>query len=342
MGQGYWARDPFLALVWENVPDVKTHWLSEKHMGSAPIEVPLAEIWGAGDGPTVAITAGMHAGEYAGILAASELIQRLSRTEINGRVLIVPVQSTEAFFMRSMQLSPIDQREAHYTWPGRRDGSYTEHLIDLIFRTVQNADYVVDMHGGELVQDLCPWIAAPWIADGPLWDKVYEMATAFDVLFIDKRHIVETPLGLPRALLEAGVPNIWTEIGRNGLLEPSAIRRQRDGALNLLRKLGVVPGDPKTYAPRLVGPEHWMVIAEQSGVWRPAVKAGDRVRSGDRLGSLFDVFGNEIEEFRSPGEAVVAFICTSPAINVQRQPDGYRWHQWLALLAEDHSPMRER
>jgi predicted deacylase len=299
------------------------------------VEVPLAEAVGQGEGPTVAITAGMHAGEYAGILAASELIQRLKTMPLQGRVLIIPVQSTQAFFMRSMQLSPVDEREAHYTWPGRTDSSYTEHLIDLIFRTVRVADYVVDMHGGELVQDLCPWVGAPWLDDGKLWDQTYELATAFDVDVINKRQIDDTPLGLPRALLEEGIPNIWTEIGRNGLLEPGTIRRQREGALSLLRTLGVARGKPKIYSPRIVGPAHWMVVAEESGVWRPSVKAGETVERGQRLGALYDVFGDEVREFLSPGRAVVLFVCTSPAINADRRPGGYQWHQWLAFLAED-------
>jgi predicted deacylase len=277
----------------------------------------------------------MHGGEAPGVLAASELIRILGQREIQGRVLIVPILSTRAFFMRSMQLSPVDEREMHYVWPGNPEGSYSEHLVDLLFRTIKSTDCVVDMHSGELVQELTPWIAVPWIEDGPLWDRSFDLATAFNVPIVDRRAVAETPLALPHALLKAGIPNVWTEIGSNGLPMKSSIDLQLNGLVNLLHNMRVLPGPGERFAPRLVGPQHWSVIAEQSGIWRAEVHAGDNVKQGQHLGTLYDVFGNELRRYESPADALVQFLATSPAINVDRQPGGYQWHQWLVQLVED-------
>jgi predicted deacylase len=309
-------------------------WIREKRPGGPTVEFPLAEITGEYDGPTVAVISGMHGGEYAGILAAQRLIQRLERAPLRGRVLVVPILSIASFFSRTMQLSAVDEREAHYVWPGHPAESYTAHLIDLLFRTIRSSQFVLDLHGGELVQDLVPHIRVPWLADGPMWSLSLDVARSFDVKYVDKCEVADTPHGLPHALLDVGIPNLWTEIGHNGLLSVADIRRQLDGVVNALRTLGSLPGKPARYRPRYVGPKHWSIHSDRRGLWRPAVRPGQTVRAGQLLGELFDVFGERLESFRSPADALVEFLCTSPPIDITRQPHGYRWHQWLVQLAE--------
>jgi predicted deacylase len=301
----------------------------------APLEFPLADIRGARGGPTLAIISGMHGGEFSGPLAAMRLIQAIDPDELAGRLLIVPVLSTQAFMQRNMQLSPIDQREVHYVWPGQRRGTYSETLIDLVYGVVQDADYLLDLHAGEMAQALEPYVCVPWVADGPLWESSLMLACAFDVPFVDRRPLEETPLALPRVLLDRGIPNVWTEIGRNGLTDERYTALQYDGLVNLLRKLRMVPGEPLTFTPRLVGPRHWGVYAERSGVWLPVVGPYDHVTRGQTLGTLVDYFGETLETFTSPADALVEYISSNPAINAARKPHGYAWHQLLVQLVED-------
>lgn len=301
------------------------------------LEFPLADIRGARDGPTVAIITGMHGGEYSGPLAAIRLIQQTDPDALAGRLLIVPVLSTRAFMLRTMQLSPVDEREMHYIWPGNPAGTYSEALIDLVFGVVKDADYLLDMHSGEMAQALEPYVCVPWVTDGPVWDASLMLAQCFDVPFVDRRALADTPLALPKVLLDRGIPNVWTEIGRNGLTDPRYTSLQYDGLVNLLRRLRMLAGEPRPFAPRVVGPRHWTVYAERSGVWHPAVGPYDHVTAGQDLGVLTDYFGQVLEVFASPADALVEYIASSPAINAARQPHGYAWHQLLVQLAEDPS-----
>ncbi|MGH2472484.1 MAG: succinylglutamate desuccinylase/aspartoacylase family protein [Candidatus Limnocylindria bacterium] len=310
-------------------------WVSEEHPGGPPVEFPVAEFRGADDGPFVAIVAGMHAGEYAGILAAGQLVQSLGRLIRRGRVLVIPVLSVQAFLQRNMQLSPIDQREVHYVWPGDPSSSYSAHLVDALYRTVKGADATLDLHAGEFTQELTPYVCVPWIGDGALWDRCLELARCFDVPFVVKRVITDTPHGLPHALLDDGTPNIWTEIGRNGLPELEMVQLQRDGCLNVLRLLGAIDGEAEQRAPRMVGPGQWSVHADQTGIWIPGVKAGQSVREGQRLGEMTNLFGKTIQTFEAPVDAIVQYVCTACAINTDRQLYGNRWHQHLVQLGED-------
>jgi predicted deacylase len=62
--------------------------------------MPLTVISGNRPGPTLAVIAGMHGGEYAGIFAAQKLIQTVKPDSLSGRLIVVPVISSQAFMMR--------------------------------------------------------------------------------------------------------------------------------------------------------------------------------------------------------------------------------------------------
>jgi predicted deacylase len=46
---------------------------------------------GVGEGPTLVVTAGVHAAEYASIAAALELGRSLDPGSLSGRVIVVPI-----------------------------------------------------------------------------------------------------------------------------------------------------------------------------------------------------------------------------------------------------------
>ena len=183
---------------------------------------------------------------------------------------------------------------------GNPEGTYSEALVDLVYRTVKDADYLLDLHAGEMAQALEPYVCVPWVEDGPLWERSLELASAFDVPFVDRRALADTPLALPRALLDLGIPNVWTEIGSGGVADPDRTRLQYNGLVNVLRTLHMKPGQAVSFRPRVVGPQHWSIYASQSGIWRPAVAPYDHVRKDQCLGELHDFFGEPLEVYRSP------------------------------------------
>jgi uncharacterized protein len=305
------------------------------HHRDGEIELPVAVLSGARDGPTLAVIAGMHGGEYTGPLAAMRLIQECDPDDLAGRLIVIPVLSTRAFMMRSMQLSPVDEHEVHYLWPGKPEGTYSEALIDLVYRTVKSADYLLDLHAGEMAQALEPYVCVPWIEDGRLWERSLELASAFNVPFVDRRALADTPLALPRALLDLGIPNVWTEIGSKGIADHGRVVLQYNGLVNVLRLLRMKSGEFARFHPRVVGPRHWSVYASRSGVWRPSIAPYDHVHAGQTLGELYDYFGERLEVYQSPADALVEIVASSPAINVDREPHGYAWHRHIVQLVED-------
>jgi predicted deacylase len=317
---------------------VRTEIVTRRHRAGRTVEIPVATIDGARPGPIFVVMAGMHAGEYAGVLASQKLIRTVDPDRLTGRLIVVPVISTRAFMLRNMQLSPVDQREVHYYVPGTTDASYTEFLVDVLWSVVKEADFLIDMHAGEFAQALMPWVPVPMIGSKKVQADSMAIAEGFRVEYLERRFAKERIPGLAVYLSERGIANVWAEIGRNGLPLPEHIAMQYDGAIAAMQTFKMLPGKPARPPHKYIGRRRAMISARRSGVWHAAVKEGQIVEAGQLLGRLHDYFGNVLETYTAPFRGIVLYYWSSPAINHRRKPHGYTWHSGLvslASLAED-------
>jgi hypothetical protein len=317
---------------WSDGPSREQVIVTRQHHSGHVIEIPVAVTTGARGGPTLAVMSGMHAGEYAGVLAAQRLVQQITPDVLSGRLIVVPVISTLAFMERNMQLNPVDQKEPHFQAPGNPGGSYTECLIDTLFELVSGADYLIDSHSGEMAQALYPWVPVPMIGPPELQERSRSLAAGFDVPYIELR---SNPSSVPRlcvALAEGGVANVWVEAGKNGVPTEKDVRIHYDGYIAALHTAGMLEGTPARPAQSVLSGRRYQVNSSRSGVWHPAIKEGDIVEQGQLLGILTDYFGNELERFFAPERSLVLYYWTNPAINADRRPHGYDWHNGLVSL----------
>lgn len=142
---------------------------------------PLAIIRGSQPGPTIVITAGIHAAEYPGIKAALELSYDLDFSTITGTVIIVAMANAAGFWRRSNSMVPgsytstgTDQN-LNRIFPGNAQGSPDERLAAALFALIETADYYIDLHSGDSYESLIPHayfcaMPADALGDGPLGD----------------------------------------------------------------------------------------------------------------------------------------------------------------------------
>lgn len=143
---------------------------------------PLAIIRGSQPGPTIVITAGIHAAEYPGIKAALELSYDLDFSTITGTVIIVAMANAAGFWRRSNSMVPgsytstgTDQN-LNRIFPGNAQGSPDERLAAALFALIETADYYIDLHSGDSYESLIPHayfcaMPADALGDGPLGDN---------------------------------------------------------------------------------------------------------------------------------------------------------------------------
>lgn len=303
-----------------------------KYDDSHSVRIPMATIKGDQDGPVFVVMSGMHAGEYAGILAAQRVIQTIDSSELRGTLRVIPVISTEAFMMRHMQLSSVDGREVHYYGPGNPTGSYTEFQIDKLFELVGDSDYLIDLHAGEFAQALYPWVPVPLAGSRETQATSVSLARGFRVPYIELRSDLASIPALCIALAEHGIANIWVECGKNGIPTPEHVAVNYDGVSSALRTVDMLSGEPERPEQKELRGRRYQINAGQSGIWHPAIKEGEVVEEGQYLGKLTDYFGDTLAEYSAPTRSLVLYYWTSPAINYDRQPHGYDWHTGLVSL----------
>ena len=80
----------------------KTELLQFQTEDGRKIELPVALVIGDVEGPDAVVTAGIHGGEYCGVLAAIKLFRELSPADIKGSVKIITVCDTAAFESRNV------------------------------------------------------------------------------------------------------------------------------------------------------------------------------------------------------------------------------------------------
>src|SRR5436189_5050064 len=67
---------------------------------------PFIAVAGASDGPTVLLTAGIHAAEYTGIEAAIRIGRTIDPRHVRGTILVIPLPHRPGFYQRTIYGNP--------------------------------------------------------------------------------------------------------------------------------------------------------------------------------------------------------------------------------------------
>jgi len=278
------------------------------------VRMPVVIVNGKADGPVLAVTAGVHGAEYPGIEAAIRLSRTLNPADVRGAVIVVPLVSVPAFQRRAIYVNPLDGINFNRACPGNPTGTITEIMAHLLFKNVvAQADYYVDLHGGDMIEALVPFTLYYKSGNQKVDDASRAMAEAYGIPIILGTTVLRG--GTYGAAAAMGKPAILTEAGGQGILDEPSTQTHVTGVRNALRKFGCLPGAPAAVA----SPTHYSrfvwVAAEQECVYYPKVTVGQQVREGDLLAEFTDLFCDKVGELRSPATGPVLFLVTSPAVN---------------------------
>ena len=246
-------------------------------------------------GPTLVVTAGVHAAEYASIAAALEFAHSLQPKGLAGRVIVLPVMNVPGFGVRSIYTCPLDGTNLNRAFPGKAGGGPTEQLADWVFRNViSQATYYVDLHGGDLIEALVPFTIFYQTGNAELDRKSLEMGQVFGIRYL----VRSTSTGsVFSAAANAGIPAILTEAGGQGIWTAEHVALHVQGLGRLLRHFGMAGGAAPAPLPSTVLERFIWLRSEALGTiggvafWYPAVAVGDTVQEGQELGRVLDVRG---------------------------------------------------
>lgn len=285
------------------------------HPALAGVELPCFQAVGAGAGPHLCLLAGIHGGEYSSIAAVVRFMNELDTGKLSGRITAVPVVSITSFRARSAFVVPEDGKNLNRCFPGSLDGTFSDVLARSVFdRLIAPSDVLVDLHGGDVFEALEPFTLYD---ESPVADRARELALAFGFPYAVRVRAEEAPVSgtTSSAAAAAGIPAVIAEAGGSGLLEEDAVRLHVDGLTNALRRLGMLPGEPRPPGREVCGVDRFVWLrSQQGGWWEPDVAAGERVAAGAPLGSVRTLFGDVAEQVTAPEDGVVLFLTSSPAV----------------------------
>jgi predicted deacylase len=219
-----------------------------------------------------------------------------------------------AFYRKSISLSGFEDQNLNWTFPGREEGTSTERLAHALFHTlIRKADLYVDLHGGNMVEALTPYVA---YADTPGHPKQMEiakqLALAYGIKYIC---IGDTPGSTYVSAAQLGIPSLLAEAGGQGILSEEDVEILLSGLNNIARAFKILPGNPEPPPTYVWVRQSVTVRAETGGFYYPCVRLEEKVEKGQRLGHITNAFGDPTGEIVAPLTGFIRWIMTSLAVN---------------------------
>ena len=280
-------------------------------LGTAAVSLPVVITHGAAPGPVLAITAGIHGGEYVPIVAVRQFVRGLDPARMRGTIVACLQSSPVAFQQRSAFVNPLDGQNLNRSFPGNPLGGPTARLAAWLWENLlARADYYVDCHCGDLPEALDPFTSVSPGPDDVVSERSRAMADCFDV----PRVIVSRLEGSTvRTAALAGIPAALVEVGGRGHWSQEEVDVQREGLRRVAALAGILPAEAGA-RPRLpVFEDAADVLSERPGLWFPEVAVGTPVVEGTRLGRIEDAFGDVVHEILAPVTGVLVFGLSSLA-----------------------------
>ena len=282
------------------------HWLNLVSDGFGnPISIPLIVAKGFRDGPVLGLTAAVHGNELNGIPVIQRLFEELDVDELRGTVVGVPVVNVPSFMRKKRRFN--DGVDLNHIMPGKKDGNVSQiYAYRFVDRLVKHFDYLLDLHTASFGRVNSYYIRA---------DMDHEESKAL-ALLQNADIIVHNPPSdgtLRGAADELGIPAITLEVGNPSVFQKRMIRSGMVGVHNVLCYLNMVdddiePNDKKTIHCKN---SYWL-YTDQGGLLTVHADLLDLVKKDQKIGTIRNIFGQMMEEYRSPQSGIVIGKSISP------------------------------
>lgn len=267
-------------------------------------QIPVTILNGAEDGKTLLATAGIHGCEYPGILAVTELARELDPQEISGAVILVHAVNMSGFLLRQPFVVPADENRKNLNRLFPTDGTGTladKICVFLMEQFVRSSDFHVDLHSGDLVEDLESFLLVANLPEQR--DMITEIArrTSFPWRMNSggRREFYNA------SAITCGVPSLLFERGGAGECHRADVEADKADLRRVMQCLGILPGEAPVNEAQVFFDRHEWTEAEpgDEGLLIPFVHVGEDIREGQKLFEIRDMFGNLTRELRAKFDA---------------------------------------
>ncbi|WP_313700156.1 succinylglutamate desuccinylase/aspartoacylase family protein [Achromobacter sp.] len=259
------------------------------------VTIPVLRIE-AGQGPAVALIAGVHGDEWEGQAAILYLWHQMPDILQRGTVYLLPAVNAEAS-LAGTRLSPSDGGNLNRAFLGEPARGYTESIAAALeARLLPRVQAMVDVHSGGASLRYLPSSVITRYGNDAYDERLPALARAFglpDCVFFRSGEIGS----MPAAASRHGVLRLSAEIGGGRETSQSLADRCRDGLLGCLAELGLLTRPAPAHANPARAAEVRLydmdapaatLRARDSGVFVPAVELGQSVIAHQCIGRLIE------------------------------------------------------
>lgn len=273
---------------------------------------------GTRPGKTCLVTGGVHGDEYEGPVAIQDLFDAIDPTTLQGTYVGVPIINATAYTAGTRE-GGWDHQNLARIFPGSPAGTLSERIAHALTEClIPQADFYLDMHAAGNLYAIKRF-AGYQVHDAEMNAVQQAASIAFGC------ELVWGTSALPgRSLSSAGdkgVPAMYVEMQGEGRLLPEDRTMAFDGIRNVLRYLGMLPGDfPRSarYVFEHTGDEvgHLQVdhTSPTSGLFVPAIRVWDEVKKGQVLGAVRHPDGTILAEVEAMRSGRILFLRTFPRV----------------------------
>ncbi len=274
-----------------------------------PTTMPVQVLCGRQAGPVLFVSAAIHGDELNGVEIIRRLLKVPALRRLKGTLIAVPIVNLHGFINLSRYLP--DRRDLNRSFPGSGKGSLAARVAHLFMsEIVSQATHGIDLHTGAVHRSNLPQIRAN--LDN---EETLTLAQAFGTPVILNSALRDGSLRM--AAMDHDIPILVYEAGEALRFDEMAIRGGVEGAVRVMRELGMLPRTRKKTPPApLVARSSSWVRAPDSGLFRARAGLGDRVRGGETvLGAVSDPFGETEHEIEAPFSGIVIGRLNLPLVN---------------------------
>lgn len=279
------------------------------------IEIPITEIQGAEPGPRTVITAGIHGGEYPGIAALTSLAGKLNPSFIKGSLTLVHMANPQSFWGRVPEVNPEDNKNLNREFPGEAQGTITEKTAwFLCRRVIGEADYYIDLHSGDIHEELCPHVYYGGLSCSDIRGKSRKLAETLNVPY---RFCSRAEGGAYQWAAMKGIPSVLVERGGQGLCRKEDICQYEQDLERLLGAAGHLAYEQAEEVADRRQEEIKSIrylCSRSNECWYPAAAAGQYIPQGGILGRSEDIFGKTVHIYRAEEPGIILYRNTSLAL----------------------------
>ncbi len=252
-----------------------------------------------GSGKKIAIVSGLNGEEIAGVFVCSQIVKFLKEKSkengnfIDAEILIIPSVNHFALNMGN-RFWPLDNTDINIMFPGYDKGETTQRIAYRLFESIKDADYGIVIEDRKDKAHCIPYVK---LIDDDLKDP--DGAKKFGLSLVHLKEFSPTDSG--SLLYNWGV---WDTkaysivLGNQNILFKKDTQIVIDAIVRFLSSIKAIKYSPLGgYSSELIRRENIDIIKSFcAGIFKPSVKAGDRVKRHQILGTIFDPMDGEIKE----------------------------------------------